>query len=114
MQTSSRGHAILQFDYLTKHVSDLQEVTFDRQHTRILEQLTVHRKAFVNEKVKLSNKITAALKAYYPLALAIFADRDTAIFCNFIERWPNLSKLKRARRETLEPSLNPTVVDAWI
>ncbi len=94
--------AFLQFDYLTKHFSDCQEVTFDRQDTRILEQLTEHRKSFVNEKVKLTNKITAALKAYYPLALAIFTDLDTTIFCDFIERWPNLSKLKKARRSTLE------------
>lgn len=75
--------AFLQLDYLTKHFSDCQEVTFDRQDTRILEQLTEHRKSFVNEKVKLTNKITAALKAYYPLALAIFTDLDTTIFCDF-------------------------------
>ena len=75
--------ALLQLDYRTKHVSDCQEVTFDHQDTRILEQLTEHRKSFVNEKVKLTNKITAALKAYYPLALAIFTDLDTTIFCDF-------------------------------
>ncbi len=94
--------AFLQFDYLTKHFSDLQEVTLDPQDTRMLAQLTEHRKSFVNEKVKLTNKITAALKAYYPLVLDIFTDLDTTIFCDFVERWPNLSKLKRARRETLE------------
>jgi transposase len=56
----------------------------------------------VDEKVKLTNKITATLKAYYPLALDIFSDLDTLIFCDFVQRWPNLSKLKGARRETLE------------
>ena len=93
--------AFLQFDYLTKHFSDLQEVTLDRQDTRLLEQLTIHRKSFVNEKTKLTNKITAALKAYYPLALDIFTDLDTMVFCDFVERWPNLPKLKGARQDTL-------------
>ncbi len=94
--------AFLQFDYLTKHFSNLQEVTLDSQDSRMLDELTVHRKSFVDEKVKLTNKITATLKAYYPLALDIFSDLDTLIFCDFVQRWPNLSKLKGARRETLE------------
>jgi len=94
--------AFLQFDYLTKHFSDLQEIRLDSPDSRMLKQLTVHRKSFVNEKVKLTNKITVALKAYYPLALEIFSDLDTLIFCDFVERWPNLFKLKGARRETLE------------
>jgi hypothetical protein len=94
--------AFLQFDYLTKHFSDLQEVTLDSQASRMLDELTVHRKSFVDERVKLTNKITATIKAYYPLALDIFSDLDTLIFCDFVQRWPNLSKLKGARRETLE------------
>jgi hypothetical protein len=94
--------AFLQFDYLTKHFSNLQEVTLDSQDSRMLDELTVHRKSFVDEKVKLTNKIAATLKAYYPLALDIFSDLDTLIFCDFVQRWPNLSKLKGARRETLE------------
>lgn len=94
--------AFLQFDYLTRHFSDLQEVKLDSQDSRMLDELTVHRKSFVDEKVKLTNKITATLKAYYPLLLDIFNDLDTVIFCDFVERWPNFSKLKGARRETLE------------
>jgi hypothetical protein len=94
--------AFLQFDYLSKHFSDLREVKLDSQNTRILDQLTVHRKSFVNEKVKLMSKITAALKEYYPLVLEVFDDVDTTIFCDFIECWPNLCKLKGARRQTLE------------
>lgn len=94
--------AFLQLDYLTKHFSELKKVTFDSQDTRIIEQLTIHRKSFVNEKVKLTSKITAALKEYYPLVLELFNDLDTNLLCDFIERWPNLSKLKSSRRSTLE------------
>ena len=94
--------AFLQLDYMTKHFSDLREVKLDQPNTRMLDQLTHHRKAFVNEKVKVVSRITAALKAYYPLALEIFNDLDTNIFCDFIERWPNLDKLKGARQTTLK------------
>jgi hypothetical protein len=34
--------AFLQFDYLTKHLSNLQEVTLDSQDSRMLDELTVH------------------------------------------------------------------------
>lgn len=94
--------AFLQLDYMTKHFSDLREVKLDQANTRTLDQLTHHRKAFVNEKVKVVSRITAGLKAYYPLALDIFNDLDTIVFCDFIERWPNLSKLKGARQATLK------------
>ncbi len=94
--------AFLQFDFLTKHFSDLKEIKLDDSETRLLDQLTKHRKSFVGEKVKLTRKIQAALKCYYPLILTIFPTIDTAIFCDFIKRWPNLSKLKKARRKTLE------------
>lgn len=93
--------AFLQLDYLTKHFSDLQEVKLDQQNTRMLAQLTIHRKSFVDEKVKIVSRITAALKDYYPLSLDIINDLDTILFCDFVERWPNFSKLKGARQETL-------------
>ena len=94
--------AFLQLDYMTKHFSDLREVKLDQQNTRMLNQLTIHRKSFVDEKVKLSNKITATIKAYYPIVLDIFKGLDSIIFCDFVERWPNLSKLKGARKESLK------------
>jgi len=34
----------------------------------------------VEEKVRLTNRITAALKGYYPQVLEWFADKDTQIF----------------------------------
>jgi len=94
--------AFLQLDYLTKHSASLRKVSFDTNNTRILETLTTHRKSFIKEKVKLTNRITGALKAYYPLVLELFNDLDTFIFCDFIERWPNLSKLKIVRHDTLD------------
>ena len=42
------------------------------------------------------------LKQYYPQALEWFDRIDTPLFCDFIERWPTLIQIKRARRTTLE------------
>ena len=53
--------AFLQLDYMTKHFSELQAVKLDQPNTRMLDQLTHHRKAFVNEKVKVVSRIAAAL-----------------------------------------------------
>jgi hypothetical protein len=44
----------------------------------------------VGEKVRLTNRITAALKNYYPQVLAWFEDKDTQVFCAFVERYPTL------------------------
>ena len=93
--------AFYQLDYLMKHASALREVTVDDEETRIIQQLVEDRKFFVDERVKQTNRLTAALKAYYPLALEIFNDLDSKVFCDFVNRWPNLAKLKAARESTL-------------
>jgi len=41
------------------------------------------------------------LKQYYPQTLEWFNRIDTKLFCNFIERWPTLIQVKRARTTTL-------------
>ena len=41
------------------------------------------------------------LKAYFPQVLQWFRDKETAVFADFVERWPTLAAAQRARRETL-------------
>jgi transposase len=50
----------------------------------------------------LTNRITDALKAYFPQALEWFPEKEAAIFGDFLQRWPTLQHAQRARRETLE------------
>lgn len=57
--------------------------------------------SLVQDSVDLSNKITAALKNYYPQALDWFKEKDTMIFCDFICKWPSLAKVKKAKKQTL-------------
>ena len=55
----------------------------------------------VADKVRFTNRLNSALKNYYPQALAWFRDRDTVIFCDFIQRWPSLAHVRKARRDVL-------------
>jgi transposase len=94
--------AFLQLDYLVKHPSVLKPLVPDTKETRILQRLVEDRRVLVSEKVRLTNRITAALKSYYPQTLQWFDDIDTKIFCDFLAQWPTLKKAKRARLVTLK------------
>ena len=91
----------LQLDYLLKHKSALKPLVPDNKETRILQRLVEDRRALVADKVRLTNRMTAALKSYYPHVLQWFDDIDTKVFCDFFEQWPTLKQAKRARPLTL-------------
>jgi hypothetical protein len=55
----------------------------------------------VGEKVRLTNRITAALKNYYPQVLDWFEDKDTQVFCLFVKRYPTLKAAQAATSEEL-------------
>ncbi|MCK4703997.1 MAG: IS110 family transposase [Gammaproteobacteria bacterium] len=93
--------AFLQLDYLSKHPEALKPLMPDTEETRILQRMVEDRRVLISEKVRLSNRITAALKSYYPQALQWFDDIDTKIFCDFILQWSTLKQAKKARKATL-------------
>jgi hypothetical protein len=55
----------------------------------------------VGEKVRLTNRITAALKSYFPQVLDWFDDKDTLVFCAFIEQFPSVMAAQAATPEQL-------------
>jgi len=64
--------------------------------------LVQKRRRLVNDRVRTTNRLRNTLKQYYPQALEWFDRIDTPLFCAFIERWPTLAQVKRARRTTLQ------------
>ena len=50
---------------------------------------------------RLTNRITDALKQYFPQALEWFRDEDTVVFCDFLARWPTLKQAQRTRKARL-------------
>src|SRR5499426_4315359 len=94
--------AELQVEILLKHRDKLTPLSPQSPTMRALAQLVEHRRRLVGDKVRLTNRLTSALKNYFPHVLQWFQDKDTAIFCDFLSRWPTLKAAQLARRTTLE------------
>jgi transposase len=98
--------ARIQTEILENHMHKLRKIEPDTAELRLLAQHVVNRRKLVQERIKLSNKITAALKNYYPQVLDWFKEKDTVIFCHFIRRWPSLADAKKAQKRTLTRFFN--------
>src|SRR5215831_6037321 len=94
--------AALQLALLLPHRDQLQPLQPQSPPMRALAQLVEHRRRLVGDKVRLTNRLTSALKNYFPHVLQWFQEKDTAIFCDFLSRWPTLKAVQLARRTTLE------------
>jgi transposase len=94
--------AELQVELLLKHRDKLTPLSPQSPTMRALAQLVEHRRRLVGDKVRLTNRLTSALKNYFPHVLQWFQEKDTAIFCDFLSRWPTLKAAQLARRATLE------------
>src|ERR671922_1212964 len=94
--------AALQLELLLTHRDKLQPLQPQSPTMRALTQLVEHRRRVVGDKVRLTNRLTSALKNYFPQVLQWFQEKDTRIFCDFLNRWPTLKAAQLARRSTLE------------
>lgn len=94
--------AELQLELLLKHRDKLQMLTPQSATMRTLDQLVEFRRRLVEDKVRLTNRLTSALKHDFPQVLHWFSDKDTTIFCDFLSQWPTLKAVHLARRATLE------------
>ena len=88
--------ADLLLDILMSHRRHLRVWAPDDALTRSIQLLTEDRRRVVDERTALTNQLTAALKMYFPQALAWFADLHTARACAFLQRWPSLQQFKQA------------------
>src|SRR5215211_6887266 len=94
--------AQLQLEVLLTHRDKLSPLTPQSPTMRALAQLVEHRRRVVGDKVRITNRLTSTLKNYFPHVLQWFQDKDTALFCDFLSRWPTLKAAQLARRSTLE------------
>jgi hypothetical protein len=69
---------------------------------RALAQLVEQRRRLVGDTVRLTNRLTSALKNSFPHVLQWFQEKDTAIFGDVLSHWPTLKAAQLARRTTLE------------
>jgi transposase len=94
--------AELQVELLIKHRDKLTPLSPQRPTMRALAPLVEHRRRVVGDKVRLTNRLTSALKNYFPHVLQWFQEKDTGIFGDFLSHWPTLKAAQLARRTTLE------------
>ena len=94
--------AELQVELLLKHRDQLTPLQPQSPAMRALAQLVEHRRRLGGDKVRCTNRLTSALKNSFPQVLPWFPEKDTAIFGDFLSRWPTLKAAQLARRATLE------------
>ncbi len=90
-------------ELLLTHHSKLKPWQPDDSQTRQLQQLVLHRRAVVNERTGLSNRLKALLKQYFPQALELCGDdlwRPLATA--FLLKWPTLQALQKVKPETIK------------
>jgi transposase len=93
--------AELQVELLLKHRDKLKPLQPQSPAMRALTPLVEHRRRLVGDKVRCTNRLTRALKNSFPQVLQWFPDKETAIFCDVLSRWPTLKAAQLARRSTL-------------
>jgi len=94
--------ARLLLNLVLRHPEEFPSWVPQRPHMRALTQLVEYRRTLVADRVRITNRLTAALKLYFPQVLDWFEDKATLVFCEFVEKWPTLPAAKRAHRATLE------------
>ena len=85
-------------ELLLTHHHQLQPWAPEDSPTRAVQQLVVHRRAVVDERTGLTNRLMALLKQYFPQALVLCGDELwRPLATRFLLKWPSLQALQRAQ-----------------
>jgi transposase len=90
-------------DLLLNHHDKLKPWTPEDSQTRAIQQLVFHRRAIVNERTGLTNRLIALLKQYFPQALTLCGqDLWRPLATRFLLKWPSLQAVQKAKSATLK------------
>jgi transposase len=93
--------AELQVELLLTHRETRTPLSPQRPTLRAVAPLVAQRRRLVGDKVRLTNRLTSALKNSFPHVLQWFQENETALFCDVLRHWPTLKTAQLARRTTL-------------
>ena len=93
--------ADLVLDYLLKHRERIRLWQPESPEVRCLRLLSEQRRKLVDLRVDLTNQWTASLKSYFPQALKWAGPLQGKTACDFLNRWPSLQVLQRAKPATI-------------
>jgi transposase len=89
-------------DLLLNHHAQLPVWAPEDSATRAVQQLVFHRRAVVDERTALTNRLQALLKQYYPQALHLCGeDLWRPLATAFLLKWPSLGAVQKAKPATL-------------
>jgi transposase len=85
-------------ELLWHHADQLQAWAPEDSPTRAVRQLVFHRRAVVDERTALSNRLKSLLKQYFPQALSLCGeDLWRPLATAFLLKWPSLHALQKAQ-----------------
>jgi transposase len=95
--------ALFLADLLANHPDKLNPWQPQDSQTRLLQQLVAHRRAVIDERTALTNRLQALLKAYFPQALELCGDELwRPLGTNFLLKWPTLTAVQRLKAAELK------------
>lgn len=89
-------------ELLVHHRDRLTAWKPDDATTRTIQFLVEQRRRLVGDRTRISNRLTALLKNYFPQVLEWFPDVRTLLVCDFLSRWPTLDAVQQADTDALE------------
>ena len=90
-------------DLLLTHHAQLPAWAPEDSATRAVQQLVFHRRAVVDERTGLSNRLIALLKQYYPQALELCGEELwRPLATAFLLQWPSLQAVQKAKPATMK------------
>jgi transposase len=93
--------AQLLLELIGLHRNRLRPWKADDPLTRTIGLLVESRRKLVNDRTRLTNRLRALLKQYFPQALTWAGELNTPLAVDFLTRWPQLSQLQQAEASFL-------------
>lgn len=93
--------AALLAEFVRNYHHELRPWKPDEPQTRKLMRLCEMRRRLVNQRTKLVQQLTDALKQYFPVALELAGPLTGEVALALLERWPSHQQLRRAHPESL-------------
>jgi len=88
---------------LLTHPNQFQAWQPPDSRTRLLQQLVAHRRAVVDERTALTNRLQGLLKTYFPQALDLCGeDLWRPLATAFLLKWPTLTAIQKARPQKVK------------
>ena len=97
---SDASDADLLLEMVRSHRNRLRAWQPDDELTRKLRLLVEHRRETVADRTRLTNRLGALLKTYFPQALEWAGELRSLAACEFLSTWPSLEAWRAAGRST--------------